>query len=83
MRLVGYVAGGPLIAECDAALADLGRELLVLLAARDRSGLVLVAGSKVQFGWSLLTLIAQDNELHIAAPDYARDPFQDPISVSI
>lgn len=77
MELTGRVAAGSLVLACDAALAPLGRDVLRTLEQRDAQQPALVAGSRVQFGWSVLTLVPDGDALRVFAPDYARDPMRD------
>jgi hypothetical protein len=77
MLLSHRIAAGQLLLECDAEFAVAGENALKALAGRDAKGPALAAGSRVQFGWSVLTMAPEPEGLRVMAPDYARDPMRD------
>jgi hypothetical protein len=73
MLLSRHIAAGDVVLECSDAIAELASSLLDTLIELDRKGPPLVDGSKVQFGWSMLTLQAQDSRLQVCEPDFLGD----------
>lgn len=67
------ISAGELRLECDAAFASRAHSTLRVLAERDARRPALAAGSRVQFGWSVLTMQAEPGGLRVMAPDYSRD----------
>ena len=73
----GRVAAGEIVAACRDDLAPLARAMLAAFAQRDRAGPALHDGSRVQFGWSVLTLRRDNDALRVCEPDFGGDPFAD------
>lgn len=67
------IGGYSVLLNCDERLRERGRAVLNKLAELNRQGPPLVDGSRVQFGWTVLTLRAQDGNLRVFEPDYLGD----------
>jgi hypothetical protein len=72
-EFVRRVGAGELVVACAPGLEKLAHTLLAALAQRDRIGPALRAGSRTQFGWSVLTLRAEAGRLRVCEPDFAGD----------
>jgi hypothetical protein len=66
-----------LVACCDDAFARQAQSLLEAVASFRGEGKGLADGVTIQFGFSLLTLRQQGDQLLICEPDYDGDPFAD------
>ncbi len=74
MKLTRGLAQHTLVTNCAPRLEAPARALLETLAARDAQGPPLADGSTIDFGWSRLTLRADDDELVVHEPDFRADP---------
>jgi hypothetical protein len=63
--------------ECDASLEPAAADVLRTLADLARAGTQLRDGLRVRFGWSVLTLRAQEDGLRIYEPLFAGDPLSE------
>ena len=63
--------------DCDERLRDRGRAVLNKLAELNRQGPALHDGSRVRFGWTVLTLRSENENLRVFEPDYLGDAFHD------
>jgi hypothetical protein len=63
--------------DCDERLQEGGRAVLDKFAELNRHGPVLRDGSRVQFGWTILTLRSENGSLRVFEPDYMGDPLHD------
>jgi hypothetical protein len=75
MRYRRQVGPFHVVAECAGDLRPQAEGLLEVLAKLHARGPALHDGTAVQFGWSLLRLLADDKELVVCEPDFAGDPF--------
>jgi hypothetical protein len=66
-----------LIAECDAALRDAADDVLRKFEALQREGLALRDGTRIRFGWSILTLRAETGGLRVCEPAFDGDPLRE------
>lgn len=60
--------------ECDEALAAAAADVVRKFESLHRSGDVLRDGLRVRFGWSVLTLRAEDHALRVCEPAFDRNP---------
>jgi hypothetical protein len=73
MLLSRQIGSHDVVLECADAYSELAGSVLDTLAELDRAGPQLRPGSTVQFGWSLLTLKAEDDKLRVCEPDFSGD----------
>jgi hypothetical protein len=73
MLLKRQIEAGELVVECENAIAELAASVLDQCVEMDRKGPRLQGGSKVQFGWSTLTLRAEYGSLRVCEPDFHGD----------
>src|ERR1035438_2207678 len=66
-----------LIVECDQSLKPAAEDVVKKLESLHREGLALHDGVRIRFGWSVLTLRAEDHSLRVCEPAFDRDPFHD------
>jgi hypothetical protein len=59
--------------ECDASLEDAAGDVLETLRRLARSGARLRKGYRMRFGWSVLTLRAEDGGLRVCEPRFSGD----------
>ncbi len=67
------ISGQDLEVECDARLQDSAEALLDQLKTRSEEGTSLQAGSKIRYGWSILTVLAKNGLLRLCEPDFDGD----------
>jgi hypothetical protein len=60
--------------ECDASLEDAAGDVLETLRRLARSGTKLRDGYRMRFGWSVLTLRAEDGGFRVCEPRFSGDP---------
>lgn len=77
MRYVKTIEGTELACVCSEDLATQASLLLDKLEELHRAGPALRAGSKIRFGWSCLTLLADGAGLLVAEPNFDADPLAD------
>jgi hypothetical protein len=63
--------------DCDERLQEGGRAVLGKLAELNRHGPALRDGSRVRFGWTVLTLRSENGSLRVFEPDYMGDALHD------
>ena len=71
------IGGINLIARCSPSLESQAKGLLAKLSDLNEQGPALKVGTAVKFGWSLLTLLGNEQELIICEPDYEGNPLLD------
>lgn len=74
MKFTRALGSRTLVVDCAARLEPQAQALLSTLAARDTHGPPLADGTTVDFGWSRLTLRAEDDTLVVHEPDFRGDP---------
>jgi len=67
------IGGQDLAVECDARLRGSAEALLDRLRTLSDEGIALQAGSRIQYGWSVLTLQAEGGLLRLCEPDFDGD----------
>lgn len=77
MQLRLPIASGNLLVECHDRCEQAGRAVLRTLAELDRRGPSLHDDSRVQYGWSVLTLRLEGADLRVWEPDYLGDALRD------
>jgi hypothetical protein len=73
MQLSMRMGRHQILLDCDRHFEQAGRSVLLKLSELDQRGPALGDGSKVQFGWSVLTLRLEQENLRIYEPDYFGD----------
>lgn len=63
--------------ECDSRFEQMAQALLEKMETLNLKGPALKNGSRIQYGWSLLTLRAEDSGLRVCEPDFDGDALQD------
>jgi hypothetical protein len=73
MQLSQHIGKHDVLLDCDRRFEEAGYSVLRKLAELDRQGPALDDGSRVQFGWSVLTLCSEGAGLRAYEPDYFGD----------
>ncbi|HEX5081243.1 MAG TPA: hypothetical protein VFY40_04295 [Blastocatellia bacterium] len=77
MRYQRRIGQFNVVAECAEDLEEQAIGLLTKLDELNKVGPAIQDGTTIMFGWSLLTLRGDVDELVICEPDFERDPFHD------
>lgn len=65
-----------LAVECDSRFANSVQALIDRLRRLNNEGVPLRAGSRIRYGWSILTLRAEGGSMRLCEPDFDADPVQ-------
>jgi len=76
MILETLIGDEKLIVECEAELQPLATEVMRKLEAANAQGLAMRDGARVQLGWSVITLRADNGRLRVCEPAFNTNPFQ-------
>jgi hypothetical protein len=81
MKYQRQIGSFNVVAICADDLKEQAEALLDKLAELNDKGPALQDGTTVEFGWSLLTLRGNEDELVVCEPYFSNDPFQDYLPV--
>lgn len=70
MLQIRQIGPHKVLLECSTANSELGASVLDKLSELHQAGPALHDGSRIQFGWSLLTLQTEDGALRVCEPDF-------------
>jgi hypothetical protein len=74
ITLESQIADSTVALRCDASCQEHGEWVLASLAERAESGWTPRGGLRIEFGWSVLSLIGQNNTYVVHEPDFDNDP---------
>lgn len=77
MKLQRRIGEFNVVAICAKDLEEQARGLLDKIAELNERGPAIQDGTTIKFGWSLLTLISDADELVVWEPDFEKDPHHD------
>ncbi len=70
-----------IVLECSDDFSELAESVLDALIEMDRNGPRLKNGSKIQFGWSVLTLQEENGRLRVCEPDFSGNISQNRLNI--
>jgi hypothetical protein len=73
MLISRQIGSGVVVLECSDAFSELAGSVFDMFEQLDRTGPPLKDGSRIQLGFSELTLRAEDNKLRVCEPDFSGD----------